>query len=502
MLARYKILHEVGRGAIGAVYAARDRTTGALVALKRLDPALFNKSDANFAERVLKHTRSARDLRHGNIVQIHDAGEAAGTVYVAMEMVEGESLRKILDQGPLPIVSALQIAHGIACGLASAHLEGVVHGGIKPSNIIVSRSGAVKITDFGIGGLGQTALPSAGPAGLRYLSPEQIRGDPVDHRSDIFSLGALLYEMLTYRPPFEGNSAKEVMENIARAQPPLPSELNPHVPRALDAIVLGMLAGQPALRMPGMPIVLRDLQRVEEGLGLGSGVSAGVDEPRAAEEGQHRGRTTDREVFEYNEAMAIMERESRLERPSRSRAAIFAALAFVLAVIGIGFAGSMEPTDFTRLTGLIDYWSGAASRPTAPPPVAEAPKEPSDAGPEEPPGIASAPNPSPPEPVVAEPSPPAQSEEAPQPTASIPESQPRGTATLILAVSPRGEIYINGERHGITPPITKFDLEPGMHRIEVRSGSRKPYLTFMTVRAGDVRRIRHDFNAKPVRLPR
>ena len=546
MLARYKVLHEVGRGAIGAVYAARDRTTGALVALKRLDPALLNKSDANFAERFLKQARSTRHLRHRNIVEIHDAGEVAGTVYVAMEMLEGECLRRILDEGPLRIARAIQIAHDIACGLAYAHLEGMVHGGIKPSNIIVLRSGGVKITDFGIGQLGQAALLSGARAGLSYLSPEQMRGDAVDHRSDIFSLGALFYEMLTHRPPFEGESAKEVMENIVHAQLPPPSELNQHVPRALDAVVLSMLAGRPGDRMPGVPILLRDLQRLEEGLGLGSGASAGTDEPTAsvppagpepdpsaAEEVQHRSRTTDREMFDCHQAVAMMERESRLERSSRSRPS-FAALALALAVLGIGFTGFMALTGFTGVTGFtglagfMDDWSGriergiaaigmqeapttapAALRPTAPPPVAEVTKTPvtAPAAPEaSPPRAAADARPKRSSRIAERPATggiaPQEAPRAPQPTANIPESQPGGTATLIIAVSPRGEIYINGERHGMTPPITKFDLEPGMHRIEVRSGSRKPYLTYMTVQAGEVRRIRHDFNAKPRRPPR
>lgn len=508
MLARYKILHEIGRGATGAVYAAQDRTTGALVALKRLDPAFLDKSDAHFAERVLKQWRSARNLKHRNIVQVHEAGESAGTVYIAMEMVEGESLRKVLEQGPLRVATAIRIAHDVASALAYAHLEGVVHAGIKPSNIIILRSGVAKISDFG------------GSAGLSTLSPEQLRGDPIDYRSDIFSLGALLYEMLTQRPPFEGASPAEVLENMARARPPAPSELNPHVPRALDAIVLGMLAAQPDVRMPGMPILIRDLQRLEEGLGLEAPQAS--PEPVASAAGDGR----DREVFEPHEAIAIMERESRLERPSRSRPAIFAVLALLIGVIGIGFSGLVEPTDLKRLSDLVDDWSGrieraiaatgwqealttrsAPSAPTAPAPVAEAPKEPgiavaaTDSIPEEPPVITAAPVPPPPLPV-AEPSPPAQPEATPARKARVLEPQPHGTATLILAVSPRGEIYINGEPHGTTPPITQFDLEPGMHRIEVRSGSRKPYLTYMTVRAGDVRRIRHDFNAKPVRPPR
>jgi len=557
ILARYGVLHELGRGAIGAVYAARDRETGAVVALKRLDPALLSKSDANLADRFLKHARSARLLKHRNIVKIHDAGDVGGTVYVAMEMLEGQNLRDILDAGPVRIARAIQIAHDIASGLAHAHLEGVVHGAIKPSNVIVLRSGVVKITDFGIG---EAALLSGSRVGSpSYMSPEQVRGDPVDHRCDLFSLGALFYEMLTHRPPFEGGSPKEIMENILHAKPPLPSELNQHVPRALDAIVLSMLAMEPAARMPGAPILLRDLQRLEEGLGLGSGASAVTDEPTAsvpparpepvarrgeardasgfgiradssaAEEFQHRNRITDREVFDYHKAMVMMERESRPERSSGSRPAIFAA-AVVLAVLGIGLAGFMYYSSGPGERGIAasriqEAWATAtapwASRPTAPPPVAEATGEPATA-----PG---APEASPPravddgqaEPPAAEPGPLAQTDgsvaraaeqpasagagpaqeppRAMQPTA---KQQPGGTARLVVAVSPRGEIYIDGKHHGTTPPITTLDLEPGMHRIEVRSGSRKPYLTYMTVQAGDVRRIRHDFDARAVPPPK
>jgi serine/threonine protein kinase len=604
VLARYSVLHELGRGAMGAVYAARDRETGAVVALKRLDPAVLSKSDANFASRFLKHARSARLLQHRNIARIHDAGEVGGTVYVAMEMLEGQSLRRILEAGPVPIARAIQIAHDIACGLAHAHLEGVVHGAIKPSNVIVLRSGVVKITDFGIGQLEQAAQLSGARAGcLSYMSPEQLRGGPVDHRCDIFSLGALFYEMLTHRAPFGGGAPKEITENILRAKPPLPSELNQHVPRALDAIVLSMLAGEPVARMPGAPILLRELQRIEEGLGLGSAASGGTDEPAAsvppakpeprprppdanrfrdgapmqkeprfvrpseardasgvgiradspaAEDFQHRNRIADPEAFDYQKAMAMMERESRPKRSSGSRPAIFAA-ALLLAVLGTGFAGFMYYSSGPSEQGIgasrmQEAPAPVASRPPAPAPVAEAPVEPApapvaeatgqpaiapDAPEASPPhavddgqaeqaaaGILSAPNLMPPTPRAAEPSPAAQTEslaaraseqpasagaaraqeapramQAPQPSAKVPEQPPGGTAQVIVAVSPRGEIYINGKHHGTTPPITTFHLEPGMHRIEVRSGSRKPYLTYMAVQAGDKRRIRHDFNA-------
>ncbi len=572
LLARYKILHELGRGATGVVYAARDRETGAVVALKRIDPALSGKPDARVAERFLKHVRSARRLKHRNIVEIHDAGEVAGTVYVAMEMLEGESLRDVLDRGPLPIARAIQIAHDIASGLAHAHLEGVVHGAVKPSNVIVMRTGVVKITDFGIGQLEPAALlPGAAAGGLGYLSPEQMRGEPVDHRCDIFSAGVLFYEMLTHRRPFEGGSPKEIEENVLHAEPPPPSELNPHVPRALDPIVFNMLVRQPASRMPGAPILLRELQSLEDGLGLGSGASAGTNEPTAsvppvAPGPGVRAPDPDREVFDYQKAMAMMERESRRERSAGSRPGMFAAFALALAALGMGLAGLMYyPSASGELRNAVSRFQEtlatalATSRPTAPALVTEATREdvlpsPNAMSPEplaaepsplaqtasvgepvsEQPAepripaarMAEAPATVPePQPLAPEPGPSAQSESVPdpapepqasgsaapapklpratQPAAKVREPQPRGTARLILAISPRGEIYIDGEHHGTTPPITTFDLEPGMHRIEVRSGSRTPYLTYMTVQAGDVRRIRHDFDtSRAVHPPR
>jgi serine/threonine-protein kinase len=547
LLGRYSILHELGRGATGAVYAARHRTTGAVVALKRIDPALLSQSDPNFAGRVLKQVRSARRLSHRNVARMDDAGEAGGTIYIATEMLDGESLRKILADGPLAVARAIRITHDIACGLAYAHLEGVVHGRLKPSNIMVLRSGVVKITDFGIALLRQAVQPSGAQGGcLNYMSPEQARGDAVDHRADLFSLGALFYEMLAHRPPFEGDSPKAVTENILHAKPRPPSELNEHVPRALDTIVLSMLARQPADRMPGAPILLRELERLEEGLGLGSGASAASDEPTASEPPapaqdrapmqdpgeafQQADQVIDRDVFDPHRAM--MQREP--ERSSRLRPAMFAAFALLLAAVGVGLTDVMGLTHFTGLAATTPVREApatapVASLPPAPPPVAVMTKEPpsvvaEEQAAKEPSGIPPTPAPTPPKALATEPGPvaqpasviapapeqppsasPAPTPEPPQAMQAsapqIPDQQSEGTARIIVAISPGGEIYIDDKHQGTTPPLTTFDLKPGMHRIEVRSGSRKPYLTYMTLQAGDVRRIRHDFDAKPSRPP-
>jgi tRNA A-37 threonylcarbamoyl transferase component Bud32 len=524
MLARHTILHELGRGTASAVYAARDRTTGAVVALKRLDPALL-KSDPALAARFLERARAARRLRHPNIVEVLDASEAAGTAYVAMEMVEGGSLRALLDAGPLPVARAIHIAREIAAGLAYAHLEGAIHAGLTASNVLVSPSGRVKIADFGMG--------------QAPVSPEQRRGEPVDHRCDIYALGALFYEMLTRQRPVEG-------------EPPPPSTLNPNVPRALDAIVLGMLAAQPADRMAGVPILLRELQQLDEGLGLGSATPrVPKEEPvtRAAPR-EPEPRAPD-PSFEIPPDLhrKIMEREAeRQQPPSRSRPALFAALALLLTGLGIGvsYFNVIDLADVKRLASFIDQRPArapAVAQPPAPAPVAEAPAEPPAepvpekpavakrepvakpepvaraeapvaSAPERPAPVVAAPTPPlppavPPPPPIAEAPPvappivevPAKRAEVPVKQAAAPLKQAEGMAKLVLAVSPGGELYINGEHYGTTPPLTTFELEPGMHRIEVRSGSRKPFLTYMTVEPGDVRRIRHDFNARPLRPP-
>jgi eukaryotic-like serine/threonine-protein kinase len=487
MTERYTILRELGRGAIGTVYAARDRSTGAVVALKTLDPALFQESGAELAELFLKNARAATTLRHRNIVRTFDAGEAGGTAYVAMELVEGESLRRMLDERPLPLARAIQIFDDIASALAYAHEEKVVHRGVRPSNILVSGSGVAKLGDFGTGQIGEAAR--------RYLSPEQARRDALDHRSDLFSLGAVFYEMLTQRSPFEADS-------------PPPSKVNPHVPGALDALVSRLLAPLPDDRFASARDLLRELQRLEDAIGLrpGGTVAAAAPEPRppAAEDAEHRIPILVDEPFEAREATFMEDRGLRPEPSPGSRiASTLSALALALAGLSIGLTVALHysPDLIERLAVAIRTQDAPTPAPVvapAPPPAPE-PIQKVAARETAPPA---APEPVPPVPLAREPEETAPAQKAPRAKkgiAKVPEPQP---AKLIVAVSPRGELYIDDEHHGTTPPLRTLDLEPGMHRIEIRSGSRKPYVTYVTLKAGDERRIRHDFSAKPVRVPR
>src|SRR5688572_14516421 len=332
---RYTILRELGRGAIGTVYAARDGSTGTVVALKTLDPALFQQPHAELAELFLKNARSATTLRHRNIVRTFDAGKAGGTAYVAMELVEGESLRAMLDDKSLPIARAIQIFDDIASALAYAHEEKVVHRGVRPSNILISRSGVAKLGDFGLGQIGEAAR--------RYMSPEQVRRDAVDHRSDLFSLGAVFYEMLTGQG--------------IQADPPPPSKVNPHVPAALDALVSRLLAPLPDDRFANARDLLRELQRLEDAVGIrpGGTVAAAAPQPKppAAEDVQHEIRIPVDESFHGPEATFMEERGLRPEPSLGSRiTSSLAVLALVLAGLSIGLTVALHysPDLIERLT--------------------------------------------------------------------------------------------------------------------------------------------------------
>src|SRR5262245_46183289 len=281
---RYEILGELGRGAMGVVYRARDPIIDRVVALKTIDLALTGAALASFEERFFQEARSAGRLNHPNIVTIYDAGKADGVAYIAMEFLEGTSLREILDeQPPLPIARILEIAGQVARGLAYAHEHGVVHRDVKPANVIVLRSRRPKITDFGIARLGEAEGVASERAGSpKYMSPEQIRGDvTLDGRSDLFSLGTVLYEMLTGRPPFSGDDVTEIMRQVLEHTPPVPSVVDGHVPPELDGVVMRMLAKRPEDRYPSARSLFRELRRVDENFSARTEHAAPVEETRA-----------------------------------------------------------------------------------------------------------------------------------------------------------------------------------------------------------------------------
>ncbi|HWS90074.1 MAG TPA: protein kinase [Pyrinomonadaceae bacterium] len=260
-LGRYEIRSLLGEGGMGEVYLARDPKIGRDVAIKVL-PAQFS-ADAERLARFEQEACAAGALNHPNVLAVHDVGQHDGAPFVVSELLEGETLREKLRGAPLPQRKAVEYASQIARGLAAAHERGIVHRDLKPENIFITSDGRAKILDFGLAKLtqgdgrqSQTEIPTwrvdTGPGAVMgtvgYMAPEQVRGRRVDHRADIFSFGAVLYEMLTGRRAFRGESAADALSAVLREDPPALSESNRNVSPALERLVLHCLEKDPAAR--------------------------------------------------------------------------------------------------------------------------------------------------------------------------------------------------------------------------------------------------------------
>ena len=228
---RYLIERKLGSGGMADVYLAEDQELGRRVALKLLDDR--HAADEQFVERFRREAQNAAGLNHPNIVSIFDRGQAEGTYYIAMEFLDGRTLKElVVRNGPTPIPIAIDYARQILGALAFAHRHGIVHRDIKPHNIVVGRDGRLKVTDFGIARSGASQMTEAGSivGTAQYLSPEQARGAQVDPRSDLYSLGIVIYEMLTGKVPFTGDAPVEIAMKHLSAMPEPPSKLRPEVP--------------------------------------------------------------------------------------------------------------------------------------------------------------------------------------------------------------------------------------------------------------------------------
>jgi serine/threonine-protein kinase len=264
---RYRIVRKLGSGGMANVYLAEDEDLGRRVAIKILNERYAN--DDLFIERFRREAKSAAALSHPNIVSVYDRGEAEGTYYIAMEVIEGRSLKElIMTRGPLPIAQALSYTHEILEALRFAHRHGIIHRDIKPHNILIGER--LKVTDFGIARAGASQMTEAGSimGTAQYLSPEQARGAPVTASSDLYSAAIVLYEMLTGKVPFTGDSAIEIAMKHLNDPPKPPSKIRPEIPEELDAVVLRALAKNPEDRYQTAEEFSEDLHRVEAGLPL------------------------------------------------------------------------------------------------------------------------------------------------------------------------------------------------------------------------------------------
>ena len=287
---RYRIERELGRGGMAKVFLGTDTVLGRTVAVKVLAPQYAD--DDSFVQRFRREAQAAASITHPNIVSVFDTGSDDGVHFIVMEYVEGRTLAEILAGGGRILPDrAIDIAIDVDRALEAAHARGVIHRDIKPGNIMLDPRGDVKVTDFGIARVTTTADTVAQTAAIMgtaaYLSPEQAQGLPNDGRSDIYSLGCVLYEMVTGRPPFLGDSPVAVASKQVLEQPVPPSRLNPDVTADLDAVILRTLAKNPANRYQSADEMRADLERAKRGLPvlatplLAAGATQVLDPPPA-----------------------------------------------------------------------------------------------------------------------------------------------------------------------------------------------------------------------------
>lgn len=272
----YEIISTLGAGGMGEVYRARDTRLGREVAIKILPTELSSSQDR--LNRFEQEAYSASSLNHPNIITIHDIGSEDSTRYIAMELVDGKTLRELISTGPIASRKAISIATQLAEGLAKAHSAGIIHRDLKPENVMITKDGFVKILDFGLAKLftadkqeGVSSLQTAAGTNagiilgtIGYMSPEQASGEQVDFRSDQFSLGSILYEMVTGQRAFQKKTTVETMAAIINQDPQPIASINPQVPAPIRWFIERCLAKDPADRFASTDDLSRDLKSIRD----------------------------------------------------------------------------------------------------------------------------------------------------------------------------------------------------------------------------------------------
>jgi len=439
-IGRFTIVGEIGRGANGVVYAAHDPVLGRDVAIKAVPLAVNDKVREKAEADFIKEARAVAGLNHPHIVTVFDAGRTDTLAYIAMERLHGRDLHEYLYGGSrLGVRQAAALMARIADAVHYAHKRGLIHRDIKPSNIFLSREMKPKVLDFGV------ALPRAEQDPSQhtqlvgtpnYMSPEQARGVAIDARSDIFSLGAILYEMVTGKRAFDAPNIDDLLTKLIKEEPLSVAELRPEAPPELVRIISKALAKDIEARYQTAGELRNDLAAFA---GTREPDTQEVDAPRTG---------------------------SRASPAARRRKALWLALAgAVLLAVGA------------------NWWR--AQEDIAPPPSPPVALEPRTVAPEP----ARPAEPVEPPPAEAKPAPPPAARRAP-----VAPAAPQPSDGLVsLAIAPWGEVLVNGEPRGVSPPLTTLRLAPGSYSIEVRNADAPPLKARIEIKAGETHTLRHRF---------
>jgi serine/threonine protein kinase len=464
-IGRYALKQQLGEGGLGTVYAAYDPILSRTIAVKTLHLSVAEGDRATLDALFLNEARAAAGLNHPNIVTVYDAGLSEQGVYIAMERLRGRDLRQLLANGWRPdIVQAAQILRRVSDALSYAHSKGVIHCDIKPANIFMVGRTLPKVVDFGIArvahGQDIPALEGVVAGSPHYLAPEQLRGETVDRRCDVYALGVVMYELLTHRKAFDGQSLAEIVHAVEHLRPPAPHEVRPEVPVALSEITMRALAHDPAQRY-------RSARQMSQAL-------------RA-----------------WIEAEAeIGGDDSLLPRRGTRRRVLIATLLAGAALGGVGWQ-LLAPSDTLRDAETASTPApGPFAAPAATPVVAKTDDTPlrahkavseTNVG-----TLTTAPaRPKPPErPTAREPRErPALRDAAPKPVAAP------ASGVLQLAVTPWGQIEIDGKNAGVTPPLSQLTLSVGEHVITVRNEDFTPHTVTVRISADKPVTVRHRFGS-------
>ncbi|MBS0435489.1 MAG: serine/threonine protein kinase [Proteobacteria bacterium] len=478
-IGRYALKYKIGAGGLGTVYAAHDPLLSRLIAIKTLNLEIAPEEREAFNALFLNEARAAGGLSHPHIVTVFDAGVSDHSAYIAMELLKGRDLRQLRQEGwrPTP-AQAATIVRRVADALAYAHSKGVIHRDIKPANIFMVGRTQPRVLDFGIAriahqhdGAGDIAAGSP-----YYMAPEQVRQQPVDRRADVFSLGVVLYELLTDKKPFTGRTLTEITGAVLDHKPPRADEIAPGVPAALAEIVARAMEKDPEHRFRSARALSRELRHwLEE--------NANPNAPDGVPD------------------------EAGPEAPRRRKSAVAIAAGLVIGLlIGMGWlalrGGSAEPAALAAKTPVVTA-AAATPAPTPTPAPAAAPASVAAAPVETVAAAASAAAPRVATPAAAKVAAVAAAKPSPKETRPAREAQPAkagaggsgGSGSVRIAVSPWGNVEVDGTPVGTTPPLNELTLPEGKHQIVIRNADFPPYSATISVAPGQAVNLKHKFGS-------